>query len=238
MLETSARLLSLLSLLQARRDWSGPELAERLEVGIRTIRRDVERLRTLGYPVHARSGVAGGYRLGAGAQLPPLLLDAPLALVAERVAPTVATLEAIDEQTCLMRTGGNWYGEIAIYIAAIGVDFEILDPPNSPSTSANSPSSSTGRHDDASHGRQTRTARPRPAPAPQRTTTGITAAVKGRSDPPSPATAPRSALPGRAQTSHKRNAQRDHWSQQLTLLREHGRPERVSTRGRPVRPVR
>jgi predicted DNA-binding transcriptional regulator YafY len=73
-LETSARLLSLLS-LQARRDWSGPELAERLEVGVRTIRRDVERLRTLGYPVHARSGVAGGYRLGAGAQLPPLLLD-------------------------------------------------------------------------------------------------------------------------------------------------------------------
>jgi hypothetical protein len=52
-----------------------------------------------------------------------------LALVAERVAPTVATLEAIDEQTCLMRTGGNWYGEIAIYIAAIGVDFEILAPP-------------------------------------------------------------------------------------------------------------
>jgi predicted DNA-binding transcriptional regulator YafY len=299
MLDTSTRLLSLLSLLQARRDWSGPELAERLEVGVRTIRRDVERLRTLGYPVHARSGVAGGYRLGAGAQLPPLLLDdeeavalavglrtaaggtvtgieetsmrvlakleqvlpsrlwrrvnalgshtvpltgswptadpgtlaliaaacrdheglwfgyrsergtssrrsvephglvhtgrrwylvawtpdrgdwrtyrvdriepgislgrrfqprdppdgdvqayvsrsvstsayphharvllhAPLALVAERVAPTVATLEAIDEQTCLMRTGGNWYGEIAIYIAAIGVDFEILAPP-------------------------------------------------------------------------------------------------------------
>ena len=176
---------------------------------------------TSAYPHHAR-----------------VLLHAPLALVAERVAPTVATLEAIDEQTCLMRTGGNWYGEMAIYIAAIGVDFEILDPPNSPSTSANSPSSSTGRHDDASHGRQTRTARPRPAPAPQRTTTGITAAVKGRSDPPSPATAPRSALPGRAQTSHKRNAQRDHWSQQLTLLREHGRPERVSTRGRPVRPVR
>jgi predicted DNA-binding transcriptional regulator YafY len=75
MLETSARLLSLLSLLQARRDWPGPELAERLEVGVRTIRRDVERLRTLGYPVHARSGVAGGYRLGADAQLPPLLLD-------------------------------------------------------------------------------------------------------------------------------------------------------------------
>jgi predicted DNA-binding transcriptional regulator YafY len=75
MLETSARLLGLLSLLQARRVWTGPELADRLEVGVRTIRRDVERLRQLGYPVHAAPGVAGGYRLGAGAELPPLLLD-------------------------------------------------------------------------------------------------------------------------------------------------------------------
>src|SRR4051812_23131331 len=75
MVETSARLLSLLSLLQARRDWTGPELAERLEVGVRTVRRDVDRLRRLGYPVQATPGVAGGYRLGAGASLPPLLLD-------------------------------------------------------------------------------------------------------------------------------------------------------------------
>src|SRR2546421_7757916 len=75
MLETSARLLTLLSLLQARRDWTGPELAERLEVGVRTVRRDVDRLRRLGYPVQATPGVAGGYRLGAGASLPPLLLD-------------------------------------------------------------------------------------------------------------------------------------------------------------------
>jgi predicted DNA-binding transcriptional regulator YafY len=74
-LETSARLLRLLSLLQSRRDWTGPELAERLEVTARTVRRDVERLRTLGYPVHATPGTAGGYRLGAGAVLPPLLLD-------------------------------------------------------------------------------------------------------------------------------------------------------------------
>jgi WYL domain len=57
-----------------------------------------------------------------------VLLHVPLALVAERVAPTVATLQAVDEQTCLMHTGGSWYGEIAIYVAAIGVDFEILDP--------------------------------------------------------------------------------------------------------------
>ncbi len=75
MLETSARLLRLLSLLQSRRSWSGPELAEQLEVGPRTVRRDVDRLRRLGYPVHAAPGAAGGYRLGAGAALPPLLLD-------------------------------------------------------------------------------------------------------------------------------------------------------------------
>src|SRR4051812_1899044 len=75
MLETSSRLLELLSLLQARREWSGADLADRLEVGPRTIRRDMERLRRLGYPVHATPGVAGGYRLGAGASLPPLLLD-------------------------------------------------------------------------------------------------------------------------------------------------------------------
>src|SRR3954471_15065803 len=75
MLETSSRLLELLSLLQARREWSGPELADRLEVGARTVRRDMERLRRLRYPVSARPGVAGGYRLGPGASLPPLLLD-------------------------------------------------------------------------------------------------------------------------------------------------------------------
>lgn len=75
MLETSARLLRLLSLFQARRDWTGGELAERLSVTTRTVRNDVERLRELGYPVEARPGVAGGYRLGSGAALPPLLLD-------------------------------------------------------------------------------------------------------------------------------------------------------------------
>jgi predicted DNA-binding transcriptional regulator YafY len=74
MVDTSARLLRLLSLLQARHDWSGAELAERLDVTTRTVRRDVERLRDLGYPVHATRGTAG-YRLGAGAALPPLLLE-------------------------------------------------------------------------------------------------------------------------------------------------------------------
>ena len=72
---TSARLLRLLALLQARPVWGGAELADRLDVTTRTVRNDVERLRDLGYPVDAVAGRGGGYRLGAGAALPPLLLD-------------------------------------------------------------------------------------------------------------------------------------------------------------------
>jgi predicted DNA-binding transcriptional regulator YafY len=75
MLQTSARLLRLLSLFQVQRYWSGGDLSERLDVTARTLRRDVDRLRSLGYPVHSTSGTAGGYQLGAGANLPPLLLD-------------------------------------------------------------------------------------------------------------------------------------------------------------------
>ncbi|WP_116046121.1 helix-turn-helix transcriptional regulator [Amycolatopsis palatopharyngis] len=75
MADTPQRLLRLLALLQTPKDWTGPELAGRLEVTVRTIRNDVERLRELGYPVHGLRGVTGGYRLGAGAALPPLLLD-------------------------------------------------------------------------------------------------------------------------------------------------------------------
>ncbi len=75
MLDTSARLLRLLSLFQARRYWPGADLAERLEVTPRTLRRDVDRLRSLGYPVNSSSGTGGGYQLGAGATLPPLQLD-------------------------------------------------------------------------------------------------------------------------------------------------------------------
>lgn len=75
MLETSARLLRLLSLLQARPEWTGPELAERMGVTTRTVRRDVDKLRGLDYPVEVDLGPGGGYRLGAGAALPPLLLD-------------------------------------------------------------------------------------------------------------------------------------------------------------------
>lgn len=75
MSETTSRVLQLLGLLQSRRVWTGEELAERLGVTTRSVRRDVERLRELGYPVHASKGHGGGYQLGAGAALPPLLLD-------------------------------------------------------------------------------------------------------------------------------------------------------------------
>ncbi|GAA0968266.1 YafY family protein [Acrocarpospora macrocephala] len=100
MLDTSARLLKLLSLLQARQNWTGPELADRLEVTTRTIRNDVERLRELGYPVQATPGVTGGYRLGAGANLPPLLLDdeeavAVVVSLRTAVGGTVAGIEEI-----------------------------------------------------------------------------------------------------------------------------------------------
>ncbi|MFE6039329.1 helix-turn-helix transcriptional regulator [Streptomyces sp. NPDC056452] len=85
MLETSARLLRLLSLLQSPREWPGTELAERLGVSGRTVRNDIERLRTLGYPVDATRGSAGGYRLAAGSAMPPLLLEDD-----EAVAVTIA----------------------------------------------------------------------------------------------------------------------------------------------------
>ncbi|MEV5572274.1 transcriptional regulator [Spirillospora sp. NPDC052269] len=86
---TAARLLRLLGLLQARREWSGPELARRLGVSVRTVRRDVERLRALDYPVRAAAGPVGGYRLEAGAAVAPLLLDD-----AEAVAVAVGLVAA------------------------------------------------------------------------------------------------------------------------------------------------
>lgn len=75
MADTASRLLRLLGLLQRRSAWSGQELADALHVDTRTVRRDIERLRTLGYQVEANPGTGGGYRLGVGAQMPPLLLD-------------------------------------------------------------------------------------------------------------------------------------------------------------------
>lgn len=89
MSETTSRVLQLLGLLQSRRVWSGEELADRLGVTGRSVRRDVDRLRDLGYPVHASKGHGGGYQLGAGAALPPLLLD-PEEAVAMAVCLRVA----------------------------------------------------------------------------------------------------------------------------------------------------
>ncbi|MFF2084468.1 helix-turn-helix transcriptional regulator [Nocardia sp. NPDC058176] len=84
---TTERVLTLLGLLQQRAVWTGPELADRLGVTARTVRRDVQRLRALGYPVQAGQGVGGGYRLGPGRDLPPLLLDDE-----EAIATAVALL--------------------------------------------------------------------------------------------------------------------------------------------------
>ncbi|MBK5222105.1 MAG: transcriptional regulator [Acidimicrobiia bacterium] len=81
MSDPTSRVLQLLSLLQTHKFWPGTELACRLDVSSRTLRRDVDRLRELGYPVEATPGVAGGYRLGAGAHMPPLLLDDDEAVV-------------------------------------------------------------------------------------------------------------------------------------------------------------
>ncbi|WP_027862071.1 YafY family protein [Marmoricola sp. URHB0036] len=102
MSETSGRLLRLLSLLQTPREWPGPELARRLEVTERTVRNDVERLRQLGYPVLASRGSVGGYRLSAGAAMPPLLLDDDEA-VAVAVALSTASGGSVDgmEETAL-----------------------------------------------------------------------------------------------------------------------------------------
>jgi predicted DNA-binding transcriptional regulator YafY len=98
-IQTSARLLRLLSLFQAQRYWSGDSLSERLDVTARTLRRDVDRLRSLGYPVHSTSGRAGGYQLGSGANVPPLLLDDDEAIAVALGLRTAAsgTISGIEE---------------------------------------------------------------------------------------------------------------------------------------------
>ena len=98
MLSTSARLLRLANLLQSRRHWPGRVLADALSVDARTVRRDVDRLRELGYPVEASSGVGGGYALGRGADLPPLVLDdeeaVALAIALRAASASVGGIEA------------------------------------------------------------------------------------------------------------------------------------------------
>ncbi|UQU66914.1 WYL domain-containing protein [Couchioplanes caeruleus] len=105
--KTSARLLALLSLLQSRRDWPGTLLAERLEISLRTVRRDVDRLRELGYPIAAVKGPDGGYRLRAGTELPPLLFDDDQAValtVALQIAATTAGTGLAEDATRALAT--------------------------------------------------------------------------------------------------------------------------------------
>src|SRR3954468_18599905 len=97
--ETASRLLRLLGLLQSRPFWTGAAIAERLGVTERTVRRDVDRLRGLGYPVNAAPGVGGGYQLGRGSALPPLMLDDEEAVAVGVSLRTAAggTIEGIGE---------------------------------------------------------------------------------------------------------------------------------------------
>jgi predicted DNA-binding transcriptional regulator YafY len=142
MRETSARLLRLLSLLQLRREWSGTDLAGRLDVTPRTIRRDVDKLRELGYPVDATRGVAGGYRLGAGAELPPLLLDdeeavavaiglrtatsGAVAGIEESSVRALAKLERVLPNHLRRRVGALQAFTAALPVATASVDHELL----------------------------------------------------------------------------------------------------------------
>lgn len=142
MSDPATRLLRLLSLLQGRRFWNAGELSARLEVSERTVRRDVECLRSLGYPVDASVGVAGGYQLGVGASLPPLLLDDEEALAVAlglRVAAaggvagieeaTVRALAKIQQMlpTRLLKKMRALSGAVAsIYIGGAVVDVSVL----------------------------------------------------------------------------------------------------------------
>jgi len=97
--DTTSRALRLLSLLQSRRVWTGPELMSRLEVSERTLRRDIDRLRDLGYEVSSISGPAGGYQLHAGADIPPLLLDddEAMAIAVSLLTAAGGTIEGLEE---------------------------------------------------------------------------------------------------------------------------------------------
>jgi predicted DNA-binding transcriptional regulator YafY len=140
MLQTSARLLRLLSLLETRRDWTGADLADRLGVTARTVRTDIGKLRELGYPVEAAPGVQGGYRLGAGAQLPPLLLDdeeavavavglrtaAGVAGIAETSVRALAKLEQVLPSRLRHRVRALQTATVAVPGAGPAVDPDVL----------------------------------------------------------------------------------------------------------------
>lgn len=138
-MSSTARLLQLLSLLQLRREWTGADLAERMGVTDRTVRRDIDKLRELGYPIQASAGMAGGYRLGAGAQLPPLLLDndealavalglaavaaSPVAGVAESSVRALTKLEQVLPARLRSR-----FGSLKAAVTRIGGPSDAVDP--------------------------------------------------------------------------------------------------------------
>ncbi|MCU1663920.1 MAG: transcriptional regulator [Pseudonocardia sp.] len=142
MATASSRLLRLLSLLGARPNWSGQDLADRLGISTRTLRRDMESLRELGYPVQALKGPDGGYQLGAGSKLPPLLLDDEQAVaiaVALQTAPT--SVAGIDDAVARALTSikqvmpAHLRAEIdAMHLTAIPNSWEFPAPPIASST--------------------------------------------------------------------------------------------------------
>ncbi|MEQ1502307.1 MAG: WYL domain-containing protein [Myxococcota bacterium] len=138
MVEGSGRLLSLLALFQARRSWSGTELAERLGVTGRTLRRDVDRLRALGYEVEATSGPGGGYRLAAGTVVSPLLLSedeavmltvalqSALAVEGERVLPILAKVDQLLPDRLRARVAAVHAQTVMVGRPAVQVDTRLL----------------------------------------------------------------------------------------------------------------
>lgn len=129
-MQTSSRLLTLLSLLQARRDWPGTELARRLEVSGRTVRRDIERLRGLGYPVESRTGPSGCYTLRAGMAMPPLLLedDEAIAMAVGLRTAARASVAGIDEAAlrALVKLEQVLPAHLRRRVAALGTATETL----------------------------------------------------------------------------------------------------------------
>src|SRR5256885_55512 len=135
----SSRLLELLALLRARRDWPGHELADRLEVSGRTVRRDVERLRELGYPVESLSGPGGGYRLRAGTAMPPLLLDddEAIAIAVGLGTAARASVTGIEETAvrALVKLEQVLPAHLRRRVAALGAATSTL-PPSGPTVDA------------------------------------------------------------------------------------------------------